>query len=225
MKRRITVAAVLVALAAAGLATYSLAASSDGQTINACVGADGKLALADGGCKKNETPLSWSTVGPQGPQGPAGAQGPAGPQGPAGASAAAPDSLTATLQATGARQGSFSQTPIALSALTHEIVSPTDIGSGQATGKRIHKPITVTMRFDKSTPLFLQALVTNEDLTQVLIALLKADGSTEATIALHHARITDYVEHGSNVQFSFVYESIQWTDDGNTAQDDLNDKG
>src|SRR5258706_664137 len=35
-------------------------------------------------CKNHETPISWNTAGPAGPQGPAGAQGPVGPQGPAG---------------------------------------------------------------------------------------------------------------------------------------------
>ncbi len=67
MRRRITFAAVLVALVAAGLATYSWAAASDGQTINACVAGDGKLSVANGDCKKGETPLSWNTVGPQDP--------------------------------------------------------------------------------------------------------------------------------------------------------------
>ncbi len=68
---------------------------------------------------------------------------------------------------TGSHQGSFSSTPMAVTGLTHEITSPTDVSSGgAATGKRIHKPITITMRFDQSTPRFLSALVSNEDLTR-----------------------------------------------------------
>src|SRR5258706_3464474 len=35
-------------------------------------------------CKNHETPISWNTAGPAGPQGPAGRQGPTGAQGPAG---------------------------------------------------------------------------------------------------------------------------------------------
>jgi len=35
----------------------------------------------------------------------------------------------------------------------HEIVSPRDAASGQATGKRSHSPITITKEIDKSSPL------------------------------------------------------------------------
>ncbi len=220
MKRRLTLVAALAALVAAGVATYSWAAASDGQTINACVGSDGKLgiATATGECKKGETPLSWNTAGPAGAQG---ERGPQGLQGPVGPSASDPDSVSATLQVTGARQGAFSTSPMALVGISHEIVSPRDPSTGQASGKRTHKPFVITKRFDKSTPLFLQALVTNENLTSVLIGLLKSDGTQEATITLHNAQISDYVQHGATVQYSFVYQSIEWADGGVSVQDDL----
>ncbi len=35
----------------------------------------------------------------------------------------------------------------------HEVKSPRDAASGQATGKRMHKPLVVTKELDKSTPL------------------------------------------------------------------------
>ena len=225
MKRRLTLGAVLVALVAAGFATYALAAASDGGTINACVAADGKLGIANGDCKKNETPLSWNATGAQGPQGPAGAQGPAGPQGPAGAAAANPDAIAGTIEVTGSHQGAFSTTPMALTAITHAISAPFDnSGGGAGVGKVDNKPLTVTMRFDKSTPHFLLALVTGETLTPVVISLLKSDGSLAATITMQHAEITDYAQHGPNVQFSFVYGSIAWSADGVTTSEE-NGKG
>jgi hypothetical protein len=67
-------------------------AGADAATIKACVanGTGQIRVLKPGGkCTGTEKPLSWNSVGlqgPPGPQGPAGAQGPAGPQGPPGLS-------------------------------------------------------------------------------------------------------------------------------------------
>lgn len=227
MKRRIAVAVGLVAvLAAAGAGTYAWGASSDtGQTINACVDHAGfvRIVAAAGSCRKHDTAISWNTVGPQGaagPQGPAGAQGPAGPQGPAGV-AADPDALTATLSVTGQKQGAFSNQPIPVSAVSHEILSPRDAASGLPTGKREHKPITITKRIDKTSPLFLDALVQNENLSTVLLTI-QIGGQDAYTIKLTNAEVSDYQQHGSNETFSFTYQKITWTwlDGGITASDD-----
>jgi len=51
---------------------------------------------------------------------------------------------------------------IAVYAVTHNITSPRDSASGQATGKRVHKPILITKEIDISTPLLYKALVDNE---------------------------------------------------------------
>jgi hypothetical protein len=62
------------------------AAVSSAQVINACANNAGGLRVLGPGasCKANETALSWSIAGPQGPAGPQGAVGPEGPQGPEG---------------------------------------------------------------------------------------------------------------------------------------------
>src|SRR5207302_2232383 len=136
---------------------HAFAAASRTQTLNACGGEDGKLTVsASGDCKKNEKPLSWSTVGPQGVQGVQGSpglQGVAGPQGPAGrdgrdATSSSPDAATATMTVTGARQGTFTNDPIDVIAVSHEIVSARDASSGLATGKRQHKPFSITKQVD-----------------------------------------------------------------------------
>jgi len=171
MKRRLAIGAALVAVLAAAATTCALAASgaSTTQTINACVDRAGQVRLVAvaGNCRRDETAVSWNTVGPQGPQGVQGVAGrdgrdgqpgPAGPAGPAGSSAD-PDATTATVMITGQKQGAFSQTPIDVTAVSHEIVSPRDPASGLPTGKRQHKPISITMEWGATTPLLLNAPV------------------------------------------------------------------
>ena len=210
--------------------TYALAASgaSTTQTINACVNGEGQMRLVAvaGNCRQNETALSWNTVGPAGQTGADGRRGPRRPRRPDGAGragrhAANPDATTATVMATGQKQGPFSQTPIDVSAVSHEIVSPRDAASGLPTGKRQHKPITITMEWGASTPLFLNALVNNENLTSVLIGLLR-NGNQVATIKLTNANVSRYVQHGGGVTVEFTYQKITWTwiDGGITAEDD-----
>lgn len=90
--RQLTAYGLGVVTAVAGFAVGTAWAghSADSGTISACVQhGNGSLYLKDaGGCKKNDTPISWSITGPQGPKGDKGAQGDTGatgPQGPAGA--------------------------------------------------------------------------------------------------------------------------------------------
>ena len=236
MKRKLMLGAVLVAVLATAGATYAWAsAGATTQTINACINGDGFLRLVanSGNCRRGETPISWNTVGPVGPagatgatgaQGVAGRDGQTGPQGPAGMSGTNPpdpDSVAATVMATGQKTGQFSANPIDVTAVSHEVISPRDPASGLPTGKRQHKPITITMQWGPSTPLFLNALVNNENLTSVLIGLLR-NGQQVATITLTNASVSDYVEQGGNAQISFTYQKITWTwnDGGITAGDD-----
>jgi type VI secretion system effector, Hcp1 family len=231
MRRKLVFGLGFVALVVAGFAMYAWAASSAGQTINACVNNDGNLRLvpAVSNCRRAETPLSWNTVGPAGPQGLPGVQGPTGAAGPAGrdgrdatsSNPPDPDSVAGTVMITGAKQGAFSTTPIALTGLSHEIISPRDPASGLATGKRQHKPIVFTKQLDSTTPLLLNALVTNETLTSVLIGLLR-NGQQVATIKLTNASVADYTDHGDTEHWSLTYQKIEWTwvDGGITASDD-----
>jgi type VI secretion system secreted protein Hcp len=231
VKRRIAIGTALVAVLAAAATTYALAASgaSTTQTIDACVNHEGQMRLVAvaGACRGNETALSWNTVGPagaqgaQGVQGAAGQPGAAGPAGPQGEPPPDPDSVAATVMVTGQKQGQFSQAPIEVTAISHEIVSPRDPASGLPTGKRQHKPIVITMDWGASTPLFLNALTQNENLTSVLIGLLR-NGKQVATIQLTNASISQFDQHGENVTLQFTYQKITWTwvDGGITAQDD-----
>lgn len=231
MRGKLVLGAAVAAVVVLGAGTYAWASAgaAPAQTINACSDRDGQLRLVAiaGDCRKNETALTWNTVGPSGPagvQGIPGRDGQTGPQGLAGPAAVNPpdpDAITATLMVTGQKTGAFSQTPIAVTGLTHEIVSPRDPATGLPTGQRQHKPITITKEWDATTPRLLNALVTNENLTSVLIGLLR-NGQQVATVKLTNAGISHYGEHGNNEQWSFTYQKIEWTwvDGPVTASDD-----
>jgi type VI secretion system secreted protein Hcp len=108
--------------------------------------------------------------------------------------------------------------------------------SGSMQGERVHGPITITKRYDRSSPCLFQALVTNE----VLEATIKfyrvnpsGDGSTEQffSVELKNARIVSirsllpYVLDPRTAsdppmeEVSFCYEEITWTysSDANTV--------
>jgi type VI secretion system secreted protein Hcp len=219
----IAIAAACIAVVAIG-ATYAFAEGGT-STLNACAKKDGQLRLlqAGGACKADETAVQWNVQGPQGDRGTTGAQGPKGDQGQPGTAAGDPP-FTGTIAITGQKQGQF-QGPngptIPIVAIGHEIVSPRDAASGLPTGKRQHKPLTITKEIDKATPLLMNALVTNENLTQVLIGMLRS-GNQVMTVTLTNASVAGRVQKGDFETISFTYQKITWTwvDGGITAQDD-----
>ena len=214
MKTRLLIGAALVAALAAGLGTYAWAASSEGQTINACAGPDGKLRLVAvaGSCKAGEDAVSWNTTGPQGPAGRDGRDA-------TGGGTSDPNAVDGTASITAQKQGDLGT--INVIGVSHEIISPRDAASGLPTGKRQHKPFVITKELDKSTPLLLNALVQNENLPQVTFTYLR-DGKPVATVKLTNASLATYDAHGESETWSFTYQKITWTwlDGGITAEDD-----
>lgn len=150
--------------------------------------------------------------------------------------------LNAYLQATGQKQGKIRgsvtkkghENKIAVLSWSHEIVSPRDAASGLPTGKRQHKPILITKEIDKSTPLLFQALVDNEKLTSVELAVFADDDKTGTTpiytVRLTNAEISqirmETQGEGKDAKevmvISLVYQKIEWVwnDGGITAMDD-----
>ena len=115
----------------------------------------------------------------------------------------------------------------------HEVSSPRDAGSGQATGKRQHKPLVITKEIDKSSPLLMAALTKNENLPEVTLTFYrpnpKSIGTNELwyTITLKDAHISDIKstwvseKKMSLEEVSFTYEKIKWTiADGNVTHED-----
>jgi len=78
---------------------------------------------------------------------------------------------------TGAQKGR-----IPVLAIEFEVISPRDAATGQASGKRVFKPIVFKKEIDAASPQFLTSLATNETLTEVVFqfATVGSDGK-EAT--------------------------------------------
>src|SRR5215207_5809794 len=176
------IAGLLVAagLAVAAGVAYATIPGQNG-VIHGCYNKAGILRVIDASageaCAAGETALEWNQ------------QGPPGAQGPPGSAGGAPDTVDATLAVKGQQQGDFSTTPLPIGGLTHEIVSPRDAASGLPTGKRQHKPFVITKEIDKTTPLLLNALVNNENLVTVKVAITDGTSNTIMTIQLTNANI------------------------------------
>jgi type VI secretion system secreted protein Hcp len=154
--------------------------------------------------------------------------------------------LNAYLKLKGQKQGEIKgsvtqkgrEGSIEVIAVSHEIVSPRDPASGQATGKRMHKPLVITKELDKSSPLLYAALASNETMKEWTLTFYRPDkGGKEVasyTITLTNAMIAgiqfvmpnnkhaDLMKLMEYEEVEFVYEKIQWTwlDGGITAVDD-----
>jgi type VI secretion system secreted protein Hcp len=158
------------------------------------------------------------------------------------ASAAMTSYMTLTGQKSGAVKGSVTQKghegSIAVIAMNHEVVSPRDPASGLPTGKRMHKPLNITMELDQSTPILYNMLATNENIPTLEVKLWRPNPAgietQYFTIRLTNANISDIrlVEPNvknadttrldSYLEVSFTYQKIQWTwsDPSITGADD-----
>jgi len=120
----------------------------------------------------------------------------------------------------------------------HEVMSPRDAASGLPTGKRQHKPLSVTKAIDKGSPLLMNILTNNENIAswQMQCWRPSATGAEEQyyTIDLMNANIAgiraeqlnnkypENMNHEIREHISFTYQKIIWTwmDGGVTAEDD-----
>lgn len=119
----------------------------------------------------------------------------------------------------------------------HEIVAPRDPASGRPTGKRMHKPFSITKPVDRSTPLLNDVLTNNENLTEVLLKLYRPTPTgveklaftvrlVNATISGIQLRMLNnrqqrYSRMPELEEVSFTYQRIEWTwMEGNITADD-----
>lgn len=122
-------------------------------------------------------------------------------------------------------------------SLFHEIVAPRDPASGRPTGKRMHKPFSITKPLDRSSPLLHDVLTNNENLTEVTLRLFRPHATgverhaftvrlVNATISSIQFRLlnTRHQRHARMPELeevSFAYQRIEWTwMDGNITADD-----
>jgi type VI secretion system secreted protein Hcp len=134
-------------------------------------------------------------------------------------------------QKQGAIKGSVTQKgredSIMVIAFNHEVLSPRDVITGEASGKHQHKVLTITKEIDRSSPLLMSALVTGENLKKWELRFWRPSSSAIAkqffTIQLVNASITDIkmemlnnmypenVVHKEREHISFSYQKITWT--------------
>jgi type VI secretion system secreted protein Hcp len=119
---------------------------------------------------------------------------------------------------------------IAVIAVSHEIVSPRDAATGQATGKRQHKPFVITKEIDQSSPRLYGALASNEILTEwelqfwapsniglgtggeVVRYTVKLTNASIASIAFRMANNKDpeFTNRAEYEEIAFTYQTIEW---------------
>ncbi len=154
--------------------------------------------------------------------------------------------MTAYMKLTGANQGAIDgdcqqkgrEKTILIYALDHSVETPVDSHTGQATGKRMHKPLIITKHIDTATPKLQQACSTSETMTDVEIDFYQINqkGQEEHyfTIKLTNAVIVktrlykpmtfvpDNKPFHDMEEVHFNYQKIIWTynDGGIEAEDD-----
>jgi type VI secretion system secreted protein Hcp len=154
--------------------------------------------------------------------------------------------LNAFLRLVGTKQGDVKgsvtqkgrEGKIAVIAMSHEIVSPRDLASGQASGKRQHGPLVITKEADRATVPLRSMLVSNEVAKEFELQFWRpSTGGPETqyfTIRLTNAVIAsidlqmpnnkhaDLAKLETFEEVAFMYQKIEWTwtDGGLSAVDD-----
>jgi len=144
-------------------------------------------------------------------------------------------------------QGSVTQKgregTILVIAASHDVTTPHDVASGQATGKRVHKPFVITKPLDRASVPLHQLQTRNEELRewelQFFTASLKGATGSGAEMQYFTVRLTnawiasitmqmpntthpDLARLDNFEEVAFGYQAIEWTwtDGGDSASDD-----
>jgi type VI secretion system secreted protein Hcp len=130
---------------------------------------------------------------------------------------------------------SLSPNPIPIVGFATGVTSPRDATSGLATGKRQHKPVTVTRAIDGVDPAVLQKFASNAALGAITIELQRPDASgvmqTYATYAYTNpvgSSVEDAGAAGGGVatqELKFVYQQVEVTVGGQTGVDNVTGAG
>lgn len=94
----------------------------------------------------------------------------------------------------------------------YEVVSPRDLASGASSGKRQHKPITITKPIGAATPQFFQAITTNEVLKTVVISFYNeypSEAGPSFEVKLTNANVSGFKQEKFNEHISFTFQKIE----------------
>jgi type VI secretion system secreted protein Hcp len=75
----------------------------------------------------------------------------------------------------------------------YEVSSSRDVATGQASGRRQHKPVVIAKEWGVASPQLFQALVTNELLTEVLVDFVGTDPRSGQDVLTHRIRLTNAI--------------------------------
>lgn len=164
--------AIVLGVISAATAPWSPRVSAQGgnTVIRGCLGEEGRLRVlgAVGGCRRNESPISWNSVGPMGPAGVAGAAGPAGPAGPEGpagrdgrdAQGSTPPAPTLMEALRVSTINNNDPTPILAFSLGASNPVVTGTGGGAGAGKVDFSDLSITKSLDAASLELLKAAAT-----------------------------------------------------------------
>ncbi|MEQ1621765.1 MAG: type VI secretion system tube protein TssD [Methylococcales bacterium] len=147
-----------------------------------------------------------------------------------------PSYSNAQININGQKTGAF---PIIYAnAVSYSVISPRDAASGLPTGKRQHKPVTITKPMSEASPLLFNAIATNENLNSVTIQFIGTDKSLGPKIKLTNANIASFAPHSQGLiadkqtagvvtpifseleDVSFTFQKIEITYGSYSAMDD-----
>jgi type VI secretion system Hcp family effector len=105
---------------------------------------------------------------------------------------------------------SFGSDSKEIGAFEFGVQSPRDAASGQASGKRQHKPIIITKEWGAASPQLFQALCTNEVLDSIVIQIPGPNKKSPTKIHFKNAHVLQmhYIGAGK-YRVSFAYEEAQ----------------
>lgn len=117
---------------------------------------------------------------------------------------------------------------IPVTSLDFGVGAPYDVATGQATGRRVPRPVHITKPFDKSSPLLYTSCTTNESLTVDISYTIEGEGHKKyATISLTNAMIRDYNHDASHdghavekISLTYTKFELTWVEGGIVAADD-----
>src|SRR5262249_34051193 len=130
--------------------------------------------------------------------------------------------VTMTAQGVNAQKQPWSVNIPLHSYAMQAIVSPRDAATGQASGKRMHKPMVITMQTDKATPL-LQHLTPNEEITSFTLKFTPAvPNAASHTLVIKTIANARHLTSNGLVEVGFTFQKINWTwvEGGKTTTDD-----
>ena len=112
-------------------------------------------------------------------------------------------------------------------AVSHEIISPRDPASGLPTGKRMHKPLLISVEVGIEAPLMYNSLVKNENIKTFKLDFYQPNAAGQhenfyrielvnasiasASFRMPNNKHPDLMKFASYIDWAFTYQKITWS--------------